>query len=151
MSWMARFNPFRNRIDALSRRKGCYACAVCGTRSLESDGRGKRIKTASCLTCGSKDFHYFPSRIEADRFTELILMRTAGVIGALEVHPRYDITVNAHHIMTVSADFSYNDLEHGGFVVEDVKAQRAPMTREATIGHKLVKACHGVDILIVRR
>jgi len=71
----------------------------------------------------------FDSRAEGRRYTELLMLQSAGVISELETHPTY-VLQSAYRneegkkiqAITYTADFSY--MENGSLVVEDVKGFR---------------------------
>lgn len=95
------------------------------------------------------DGHLFDSRSEARRYTELCLMRSAGLIGELQVHPEL-ILIPAYEgkpAVRYTADFSYMDLEHCVLVTEDVKpfkrnakGERVPyLTRDFVLRWKLAQ------------
>jgi hypothetical protein len=85
----------------------------------------------------------FDSAKEAARYMELQLMRKAGLITHLRVHPVYDIVVCGVKVCSYKPDFDYH--ENGAIVVEDVKV--APTkTPVYQLKKKLLKATHGIDI-----
>lgn len=88
----------------------------------------------------------FDSQAEAKRYGELKLLERAGKASGVEVHPRFPLTVNGVHICTYEADFRYVDVLRGTIVVEDVKGYRTALYG---IKKKLLKACHGIEILEV--
>lgn len=99
-----------------------------------------------CLACGSGDIVRFASKREGARWQELCLMRRAGEISTLERQPRYRIVVNGRPVCTYVADFRYEEL--GGVPrVEDVKGMDTPVSR---LKRKLMKACHDIDVIVVR-
>ncbi len=71
------------------------------------------------------DGHTFDSKAEARRYGELLLMKKAGAIDGLKVHPRYTLldpfTVKGVRYRGVDyiADFEY--IENGRMIAEDVK------------------------------
>lgn len=92
----------------------------------------------------------FDSKKEARRYLQLMLLRRAGKIRALAVHPKYPIEVLGVKICTYSADFAYEEkiVAQGGTVtwlpiVEDVKGARTPVYR---LKKKLMRAVHGIDV-----
>ena len=101
----------------------------------------------------------FDSTKEARRYRELVLLRQAGEIGDLEIHPMYSITVVdlarvqpgrplvADALKTVAwytADFRYVDAL-GAVVVEDVKSGPTKTTAYR-LRKRLVEAIHGITI-----
>jgi hypothetical protein len=65
----------------------------------------------------------FDSRLEADRYKDLVAMEEAGYIHNLELQPEYElIPKNKHNRKTIyKADFRYFDEKLGKVIVEDVK------------------------------
>lgn len=86
----------------------------------------------------------FHSKREAKRYAELSLLHKAGRISDLQTQVKYDLIVNGVKIATYRADFVYT--ENGNRVVEDAKGypnDRWPMKK------KLMKACHGIEVIEV--
>jgi hypothetical protein len=67
----------------------------------------------------------FDSKAEAARYRELCLLRAAGQIEELRVHPRYTIWKCKEEKIVYEADFAY--FEDGGLVAEDVKGFMTPV------------------------
>ena len=90
------------------------------------------------------------STLEARRCDELHLMQQGGLIGNLRAHPqvRFRLDANGHHICDYVADFCYFDKERNAEVVEDTKGMITDVCRMKL---KLMSACHGVDVELVRR
>lgn len=88
----------------------------------------------------------FPSKREAARYQELLLLLYAGEIRNLELHPRFDIVVNGIHVCTYIADSRYQKTIDNKDVVEDTKGYRTAVYR---MKKKLVKAVHNIDIVEV--
>lgn len=84
----------------------------------------------------------FDSKKEARRWQELVLLERIGEIKLLERQVKFDIVVNGQKVCYYKADFVY--WKDGQRVVEDAKGMLTPMYR---LKKKLVKACHGVEIL----
>jgi hypothetical protein len=98
---------------------------------------------------------WFDSQKEAARYQELKLLREAGAIDELEIHPAFPLHVTELYrtqrppiITTVgmfSADFRYCDLRTGEIVIEDVKS--VPTKTEAyRLRKRLAEVIHGVSI-----
>lgn len=90
----------------------------------------------------------FDSKRESERYAELKLLERAGEIFGLVVHPKFSIDIQGEHVCTVELDFAYtagNVTKHD--VVEDVKGVDTAMSR---LKRKLVHACHGVEVAIVK-
>lgn len=90
---------------------------------------------------------YFPSHLEAKRYTELKLSERAGTITNLRRQVRYDVVVCGIAICTWIADFVYLD-SSGKEIVEDAKGFA---TREYKMKSKLVTALFGITIQEVRK
>lgn len=84
----------------------------------------------------------FPSKREAARWQQLLMLERAGVIDHLERQVRYKLEVNGQLICVYVADFRYLD-EERRVIVEDVKGMKTDVYR---LKKKLVKACLGIDI-----
>jgi hypothetical protein len=123
---------------------------------LPSWGKRARNTATSDLTAAGVSFD---SKSEAQRWSELLLLQRAGEIRELILHPRYDQSVNGIHICDMIPDFSYQCMVEGpdgkgGFfqtwmkVCEDRKAGTITQTDVFKLKRKLLKAIHGVDILI---
>ena len=73
----------------------------------------------------------FASRREAERYGLLKLRERVKLIGNLQVHPFWDVTIGGIKFCRYTADFSYRDLLiNGELVVEDVKS-RGGTSRDA--------------------
>lgn len=79
-----------------------------------------------------EDGYTFDSAAEHRRYCELKLLRSAGEIWQLEVHPRFPLEVNGVKIGTYELDFGYratlNNIR-GAHVVEDVKGAELDVWR----------------------
>lgn len=90
----------------------------------------------------------FASKREAKRYSELKLLEKAGEIEALEMQPKFPITVMGEKIATYIADFRYRLVLNKARrlttpVVEDVKGFKTPAYR---LKKKLVEALYGITI-----
>lgn len=106
-----------------------------------------------------EDGYFFRSQNELKRYRDLKLMQTAKLIEGLQPQPSWSIDINGVHIQDVVADFSYYDRATGRLVVEDVKGERvgrdgkvkfSTNTDRSKIGYKLLRAVHGIDVVIVK-
>ena len=91
----------------------------------------------------------FDSLSEAHRYAELKLAERSGEIVSLRVHPKFPIVVNGMKVCAYVGDFAY--IRDGVEVLEDVKSSvtlRLPVYR---LKKKLMKACHGIDIVEVMK
>lgn len=86
----------------------------------------------------------FGSPAEKRRWQDLQLMEKAGEIGELELHPRFSLDVNGHHIGNYTGDFGY--FTPKGYVVEDVKSKATKKARDYPLRKKLMRAIHGIEI-----
>ena len=93
--------------------------------------------------------HMHQSTLESRRCDELHLLQTGGLIRDLRAHPQvtYRLDVNGQHVCNFLADFVYFDNERGAEVVEDTKGHT---TEVARLKLKLMAACHGIDVELVR-
>jgi len=102
----------------------------------------------------------FDSTKEARRYDALVLLRAAGDISDLEIHPTYTITVvDLYRVQvgsklpldalisvgTYTADFRYWDRARRASVVEDVKSGPTKTTAYR-LRKKLVEAIYGITI-----
>lgn len=83
----------------------------------------------------------FASKLEAERYSILLLSQKAGIISNLKLQVRYKLTVNSLLIATYIADFTYH--ENGIEVVEDAKGVK---TDTYKLKKKLMKAVFNIDI-----
>lgn len=88
----------------------------------------------------------FDSKAEAHRWGELRFLEQSGAIFGLRRQVPFEMVVNGVKVCTYVCDFLY---EQGGEpVVEDVKGVVTP---EFKLKKKLMKACHGIDVLVTGR
>jgi len=92
--------------------------------------------------------HWFASKREAHRYTELLLLESAGEITDIELQPAYRLmspTPDGSLVSTATyvADFRYVDISTGETVVEDVKGVR---TQVYTLKKRWVEAQYGITI-----
>jgi hypothetical protein len=104
------------------------------------------------------DGYVFDSKAEAKRYGELKLLKRAGKIHSLDVHPKYALTVNGVLISTYKPDFRYSTWRLEGLVgvarqehthVEDVKSPPTAKKRDFILIRKLMKALHGIEVEII--
>lgn len=88
------------------------------------------------------DGHRFPSRKEAQRYSELRLMERAGIISDLQLQVSFPIHINGQRVTSYRADFVYQ--ESGRRVVEDSKGYS---NRLYLLKRKMMKAQYDIDIL----
>ncbi len=87
----------------------------------------------------------FSSKAEARRYGELKLLQRAGQIAALELQPKFTLTVNGVKVCKYIGDFAYIEV-NGSRVVEDVKSPATKANRVYQLKKKLLRACEGVEI-----
>ena len=95
--------------------------------------------------------YWFSSKREARRYTELLLLESAGEIRDIELQPAYPLlspTPDGSLVSTATyiADFRYVDIPTGETVVEDVKGVR---TQVYKLKKRWVKTQYGLDIVEV--
>ena len=93
--------------------------------------------------------HWFASKREARRYTELLLLETAGEIKDIELQPSYRLmapTPDGSLVSTATyiADFRYRDIPTGKTVVEDVKGVR---TQVYKLKKRWVEAQYAIKIV----
>lgn len=89
----------------------------------------------------------FPSRKQANRYQELMLLLKAGEIMNLELEKTIPLIVNGQLICKYRCDFVYIKLpwhSTGSVVYEDVKGYA---TNEYRLKKKLMKAIYNIEIL----
>ena len=92
--------------------------------------------------------HWFASKREARRYSELLLLESAGEISDLELQPRFVLSGVSHaggteKIATYVADFRYLDTTNGEVVVEDAKGVR---TQVYTLKKRWMQMQYGITI-----
>lgn len=88
----------------------------------------------------------FPSKREANRYGELVLLERAGHIRELTLQPRYALAVNGLKIATYVGDFQYYRLDDEGVsrpITEDIKGVLTPVFK---LKAKLFRAIYGREI-----
>lgn len=90
------------------------------------------------------DGRKFDSKRERDRYVHLKALESGKIISDLQCQVKYRIEVNGQKIATWTADFVY--ILDSDVVVEDVKAVRTQMYN---IKKRLMRACHGIEIVEV--
>jgi len=97
---------------------------------------------------------WFDSKREAARFGELKLMKQAGILDTLEIHPRFAIPPDETgdyddwpHICNVELDFYYWDLKRLVGIYEDVKGKDNALS---ALKRKLVEAFYGIKVEIIK-
>lgn len=90
----------------------------------------------------TRGMYDFDSQAEVRRFDQLCLLRDAGEITDLEVHPRFTLQPafrrgkKTERAIVYEADFGYT--EQGQRVIEDVKGGKATRTAAFEIKRKLL-------------
>jgi Protein of unknown function (DUF1064) len=90
---------------------------------------------------------WFQSTLEGNRYTQLKWLQKAEVVTTFKRQVPFECIVNGVKIYTYKADFVV-DWPDGRVTVEDTKGVETPVFR---IAKKLVKACHGIDIVIIKK
>jgi hypothetical protein len=93
--------------------------------------------------------HWFASKAEARRYTELLLLESAGEITDIELQPTYRLMVPTPDGALIStatyiADFRYRDIPTEKTVVEDVKGVR---TQVYKLKKRWVEAQYAIKIV----
>ena len=107
------------------------------------------------------DGHVFDSKVEGQRYVELLAMQKAGHISNLELQPKFVLQpafttpafnaagVKKHRPITYTADFRYSG--GVGKIVEDVKGKTAPLTQQFVLRWKMAQYQNpGMTFVIVR-
>lgn len=86
----------------------------------------------------------FASKREANRYSELKLMQSAGLIKQLELQPVFRLLVKTgKSVGMYKADFRYYDTTTKQWIVEDSKGFRTPVYR---LKKKIVEEVYGLHI-----
>lgn len=93
----------------------------------------------------------FDSKVEHDRYLELLVMERSGAISELECHPTWELiptqkvpgkrALRGHRY---TADFKY--MRGGKLIVEDVKSVRSREERDYIINRKLMWLLKGIYV-----
>lgn len=93
----------------------------------------------------------FDSKVEHDRYLELLVMEKTGVISELECHPEWEIIpkqkIPGHRAFLpahYTADFKY--IRDGKQVVEDVKSTYTREDQAYILRRKLMYLVHGIYV-----
>jgi hypothetical protein len=86
----------------------------------------------------------FHSAGEAKRYQDLKLLEREGVIRGLELQQKFVFRHNGVRIGSFTADFTYDDVKTGRYVVEDFKGRR---TQQYQLRKRLMMAFYGIEIL----
>jgi hypothetical protein len=89
----------------------------------------------------------FDSKAEAAYYAALKLRERAGEVCDVEMQRPYSLTVNGLLVATYRADFVFWDIQARRRRVIDVKGAMTPVFR---LKQKLMRACHKVDIEVVK-
>jgi len=93
------------------------------------------------------DGYTFDSKAEADYYATLKLRARAGEVSDIRMQVKYPLVVSGLPICTYRADFVFFDITMQRHRVVDVKGV---LTRVFRIKQKLMKACHGLDVELVK-
>ncbi len=88
----------------------------------------------------------FASKLEANRYLQLKMMKAGGLITDFVTQKTYYLEVNGMHICRYIADFEINWAD-GRVTVEDTKGVETP---EFKLKKKLMLAIHGIEIELVK-
>lgn len=89
----------------------------------------------------------FDSKAEASYYAALKIRERAGEVCDIEMQRPYCLTVNGILVATYRADFVFWDVALRRRRVIDVKGVNTPVFR---LKQKLMSACHGVEIEVVK-
>ena len=106
--------------------------------------KNAKFKNKTCKAQGKK----FDSMLERDRFFFLQEQQKRGFIKNLRCQVRFSLDVNGEHICDYVSDFIYDTDRI--CVVEDVKSSATEKLSTFVLKKKLMKACHGIEIKIVK-
>jgi hypothetical protein len=104
-----------------------------------------KYRNVKCTYNGIK----FDSQGERDRYRKLEFKQNkCGIITDLKTQVKFPIEINGIKVCTYIADFTYKIRETDQLIVEDFKGV---ITGLFTLKKKLMKAVHGIDILITNK
>jgi hypothetical protein len=95
------------------------------------------------------DGHSFDSQYEAKIYSELKLLERLGHISGLEIHPKFQLSVNGVEIASYKADFRYVEAKDNSVHVVDVKSPPTAAKRDFVLVRKLMRAIHGIDVEVL--
>lgn len=105
--------------------------------------RGNKFKAKRTLLDGI----CFDSKAESAYYAALKLRERAGEVCDVEMQRPYALTINGVLICTYRADFVFWDVALKRRRVIDVKGVITPLFR---VKQKLMKACHGLEVEVVK-
>lgn len=90
----------------------------------------------------------FDSKAEARFYADLKSRERAGEVTEIDRQRRYDLIVNGLLVASYHADFVFHDRILRRRRVVDIKG--GPVTPAFRLKAKLMKACHGIDVEVIR-
>lgn len=87
----------------------------------------------------------FDSQAEYRRYCELKLLKSAGVVRDLKVHPKFDLTIMGTKVGSFKPDFQYVN-QSGAVVVEDVKGI---ISEAASLRIRVFQAIYRIPVTII--
>jgi len=87
----------------------------------------------------------FDSKSEARRYQELLILKSAGIVRDLKVHPKFDLTIMGTKIGSFKPDFQYVS-QSGAVVIEDVKGT---ITEAASLRIRVFQAIYRIPVTII--
>jgi len=103
-----------------------------------------KYKNVKCTYNGIK----FDSKGERDRYKVLEIREKSGEIYGLKTQVKFPIVINGVKVCNYISDFTYYLKDNHNIVVEDYKGV---ITGLFTLKKKLMKAVHGIDVLITNK
>lgn len=144
----ARRKHFATKHEGYRQRTLVWTCVHCHAQHTDE-------RPGFCAECEGRKFHYFQSRLEANRFASLFLQQGQGLIGDLVVHPEFPIygsgpTGKPVLLFKYVADFGYIRVRDGVRVVEDAKPSMNARSHDSVfkLKAKCVERAYGVPITI---
>lgn len=123
------------------RRKTGLKRSGWGVRAT-GDSKFSNVPTTVLTDAGKRSFH---SKLEADRYVELLTLERSGKISDLRTQVTLRLVVNGHLVCRMIPDFAY---QKGG--KEHFEDTKGVVTPEFRIKQKLAKAL-GWDVRVVKR
>jgi len=141
---------FNSKQQAMQSAVRVWTCKYCGVQH-------RKIKPKICKGCGDGELEYFASVGEANKYAELRLMQTHGMISELEPHPPFpvyavpgglSIEKNGKALFTYSADFRYRD-KAGNIVILDYKGSPDHVTALFVRNKLIIESMYQIEIRLV--
>ena len=123
-----------------------WAAATQGKFSLDAGRRGRGRFDKSEVSQRTIGEEVFDSKLEANRYRELLCLQRVGQVSGLSLQPSWDIEINGIRVARYTADFSYFDHVLNRIVIEDVKSTGTEKDPYYRLRKRLAEAAHGIRV-----